>query len=135
MITLDQDNLPIDGSTVTYTGGTQEFKPRLWAHNKSFRDEDKRRQTTLSEHIWSIKDQQLNYSINWKILEKTSGFNPITLQCKICLIYHIILNPNQATLNKRHETFSTCRHLKKFTLQKAQFYYIKGGALQLKSGR
>ena len=90
-----------------------------------------------SEHIWSIKDQELDYIINWKIIEKTSGFNPITLQCKICLseIYHIIINPNQASLNKRHETYSYCRHLKKYTLDKAQFYYIKGGALILKSGR
>ena len=137
VITLDQDNLPIDGSTVTYTGGAQHFKQRLWAHNGTFTHEERRTQTSLSEHIWSIKDQELDYIINWKIIEKTSGFNPITLQCKICLseIYHIIINPNQASLNKRHETYSYCRHLKKYTLDKAQFYYIKGGALILKFGR
>ena len=108
-----------------------------WAHNGTFTHEERRTQTSLSEHIWSIKDQELDYIINWKIIEKTSGFNPITLQCKICLseIYHIIINPNQASLNKRHETYSYCRHLKKYTLDKAQFYYIKGGALILKSGR
>ena len=140
VITLDQDNLPIDGSSVTYTGGAQDFKNRYWAHCGTFRDNERRKETTLSEHIWSIKDQNLNYNLTWKIIEKTSGFNPITLQCKICLseIYHILnptTNPNQTSLNKRLETFSCCRHLKKYTLQKAQFYYLKGGSLILKSGR
>ena len=67
----------------------------------------------LSEHIWDIHDQQLNYNINLKIIEKTSGFNPITLQCKICLseIVNILiptLNPNQYSLNKCHKTFTLC---------------------------
>ena len=85
VITLDQDNIPIDGSSVLYIGGAQDFKQRYWAHNGSFTHEDRRKDTTLSEHIWDINDQQLNHNINWKIIEKTSGFNPITLQCKICL--------------------------------------------------
>ena len=91
----------------------------------------------LSEYIWDIQQQQPNYVVNWKIIEKTSGFNPITLQCKICLseIYHIVVNPIQASLNRRLETFSYCRHLKKHLLSKAQYFYLKGGALLLKSGR
>ena len=93
----------------------------------------------LSEHIWELQQQHINYAINWKIIEKTSGFNPITLQCKICLseIYHILVNSKsgQASLNRRLETFSHCRHLKKYLLSKAQFFYVKGGALLLKSGR
>ena len=120
VITLDQDNIPIDGSSVLYIGGAQDFKQRYWAHNGSFTHEDRRTDTTLSEHIWDIHDQQLNHNINWKIIEKTSGFNPITLQCKICLseivnILNPTLNPNQHSLNKRHETFSHGRHLKNIT--------------------
>ena len=73
----------------------------------------------LKWNYWDTHDQQLNYIINWRIVEKTSGFNPITLQCKICLseivnIFNPTLNPNQSSLNKRHETFSHCRHLKKY---------------------
>ena len=114
-----------------------DWKPRYYAHCSSFRDPERRTETTLSEYIWDIQQQQINHVINWKIIEKTSGFNPITLQCKICLseIYHIVVNPNQANLNRRLETFSYCRHLKKYLLSKAQFYYLKGGALLLKSGR
>ena len=70
----------------------QDWKPRYYAHGSSFRDPERRTETRLSEHVWSIQEQQLNYVINWKIIEKTSGFNPVTLQCKICLseIYHIV---------------------------------------------
>ena len=91
--------------------------------------------TTLSEHIWQLSDQNLGYILNWKIIEKTHAFNPITLQCKLCLseIYHILVNPTQASLNKRLEVYSSCRHIKKFLLSKAQKWELKNGALSLKS--
>ena len=108
------------------------FKQRYWAHNGSFTHEDRRKYTTLSEHIWDIHDQQLNYNINLKIIEKTSGFNPITLQCKICLseivnILNPTLNPNQYSLNKCHKTFTLCRHLKKKNI-----CYLKPNSITLK---
>ena len=137
VISYDQNNLP--NPPATYTGGAQEFKPRYHAHCSSFRDEKRKTETMLSEHIWELQQQHINYAINWKIIEKTSGFNPVTLQCKICLseIYHILVNSNsgQASLNRRLETYSYCRHLKKYLLSKAQYFYTKGGALLLKSGR
>ena len=46
------------------------------------------------------------------IMEKTQAFNPITLQFKLCLgeKVNILLNPNQASLNKRSENYGYCRH-------------------------
>ena len=122
------DILP--NQTTTYTGGAQDWKLRYYAHGSSFRDPE-------TEEDWDKTEWTQLCKNNWKIIEKTSGFNPVTLQCKICLseIYHIVNNPNQANLNFRLETFSYCRHLKKYLLSKAQFFYIKGGALLLKSGR
>ena len=133
--TLDQENIPLQDSTVTYTGGTYLFKKRMYAHNSSFRNVDKRTETTLSEHIWELKDQDLDYILTWKILEKTHAFNPITLQCKLCLseIYHIIKNPDQASLNRRIEAYNYCRHRKKYLLANARAYEYKAGALILKS--
>ena len=77
-----------------------------------------------------------HYENSWKIIEKTSGFNPINLQCKICLseivnILNPTLNPNQHSLNKRNKTVSHCRHLKKYLLSKAQFYYLKGSTFEI----
>ena len=135
VVTLDQDQIPVDGSTVTYTGGTYDWKSRYYGHNGSFRDPERRTETTLSEHIWELSDQNLNFILNWKIIEKTHSFNPITLQCKLCLseIYHILVNPTQASLNKRLEVYSSCRHIKKFLLSKAQKWELNHGALSLKS--
>ena len=42
VITLDQDNITVDGSSVLYIGGAQDFKQRYWAHNGSFTHEDRR---------------------------------------------------------------------------------------------
>ena len=137
VVTLDEDQIPVDDSTVTYTGGTCDWKTRYYGHNGSFRDPERRTETTLSEHIWELNDQNLNYILNWKIIEKSHAFNPITLQCKLCLseIYHIIMNMNsaQACLNKRLEVYSSCRHIKKFLLSKARKWESKHGALILKS--
>ena len=108
---------------------------RYYAHKSSFRDPERRTETTLSEHIWELSEQNLSYLLNWKIIEKSHSFNPITLQCKLCLseIYHIIVNPTQASLNRRLEVYSSCRHIKKFLLSKAQRWEIKNGSLILKS--
>ena len=107
------------------------MKAIYYGHNGSFRDPERRTETTLSEHIWELSDQNLNYILNWKIIEKTHSFNPITLQCKFCLskIYHILVNPTQASLNKRLDVFSSCRHIKKFLLSKAQKWEFINSAL------
>ena len=125
----------VDKSTVTYTGGTSDWKSRYYAHNGSFRYPERRTETTLSEHIWELTGQNLNYIINWKIIEKSHAFNPVTLQCKLCLseIYQFIINPIQASLNRRLEVLSSCRHIQKFLLSKAQKWVLKDGALVIKS--
>ena len=51
VITLDQDNIPVDGSSVLYIGGAQDFKQRYWAHNGSFTHEDRRTNTTLRDAL------------------------------------------------------------------------------------
>ena len=46
-----------DGSTSTYTGLTgSTFKERFYGHSSSFRNRDEGHSTTLSSHIWNLKD-------------------------------------------------------------------------------
>ena len=68
--------------------------------------------STLSTHIWKLKDAGTNYDTSWSIIEKAREFNPTTRKCTLCLKekYHIIFQPSGATLNSRSELFSTCRH-------------------------
>ena len=54
--------------------------------------------------------------INWKILKRARCYNPASDRCNLCLWekYSITFEPTMATLNKRNELVSSCRHYKKF---------------------
>ena len=90
-----------------------------------------RTETALSEYIWDLKEENQRYSISWHVIERTQGFNPITLQCKLCLseVVNILLNPTEASLNKKSEAYHYCRHRKKYLLAHSKPLALKGGAL------
>ena len=115
----------------TYTGHSEDWKKRRYDHGRSFRKLHLRTETALSEYIWDLKDENQRYSVSWKVIERTQSFNPITLQCKLCLseIVNILLNPTDASLNKRSETYGFCRHRKKYLLAHSKPLALKGGAL------
>ena len=128
---LDQDNLPVHEEAERYVGEAEDWKHRFYTHNRSFTVRDPDIQTSLSHHIWALKDENINYLITWQVLEKSRSFNPITLQCHLCLseATKIVLNPNLATLNSRNETYGFCRHRKKYLLKNVKPLAFKGGAL------
>ena len=106
--------------TETYTGLTSNtFKTRFYGHRNSFKNRNSEHSTTLSSHIWSLKDKNLDYTVKWKIIGRASEFNPVNRKCRLCLKekYHIIFQPEGATLNERSELFSTCRHRLKKLLE------------------
>ena len=84
-----------------------------------------------SNHIWDLKDENIQFSITWQVLEKSKSFNPISLQCLLCLseATQILTKPNLATLNSRSETYGFCRHRKKYLLKNVKPLAFKGGAL------
>ena len=97
----------------TYTGLTSmTFKRRHYGHKRSFRRRECESSTTLSGHIWKLKDRNLNYNVKWSVVDRAGIFNPTSRKCRLCLIekYFILFQPEGATLNKRSELFSTCRH-------------------------
>ena len=127
---LDDNNLPVDDEPLRYVGGTEHWKDRYHAHNRSFRVRDPKIQTSLSNYIWSLKDQDINYIVTWQILEKSRVFNPITMQCLICLSEAVkILDPTLASINLRNEVYTCCRHRKKFLLKFVKPLALKGDAL------
>ena len=66
------------GKTETYTGLTgREFKERWKEHQKDFENTKNRTKTTLSSHIWELKDRGLNFSVKWKILDRATTYNPV----------------------------------------------------------
>ena len=102
-----------NSNTTSYTGLTSNaFKTRYYGHRQSFKKRKLQHATTLSSHIWDLKDQNTNYSIKWRALDRASPFNPVTKKCRLCIKekYYIIFQPEGAKLNTRSELYSTCRH-------------------------
>ena len=111
----------------TYIGLTENtFKSRYAGHIHTFKHEEKRNATTLSEHIWKLRDMNAQYSIAWKIVSRAKPYSTGSKKCNLCTEekYFIIYKPKMSTLNKRNELTSTCRHRKKHLL--CNYNYING---------
>ena len=104
----------------TYIGLTETtFKTRYNNHKSSFNLIHKKSNTELSNHVWKLKDSNINYSIEWSIVRRARPYSPAVQRCSLCNWekYYIICHPNEASLNKRSELVSTCRHSHKYTLK------------------
>ena len=97
------------------------FKERFGNHKTSFTHSTKRTETTLSQYIWELKDENKDFNLTWKIVAKAEPYNPATKKCNLCIKekYYIIYKPEMSTLNKRSELTTACRHRKKFLLVNA----------------
>ena len=82
------------------------------------RDPNKKVSTELSKYIWSLKEKNIDYSIKWSILDHAKVYTNSTKRCNLCISekYYIICKPWLATLNKRSELLSKCRHSRKYLL-------------------
>ena len=102
------------------------FKDRFRNHTKDIKHEKYSNSTELAKYVWSLKKQNIEFSINWKLLIKVNG-NANKLSCNLCLsekltIIEAINDSN--LLNSRSEFISKCRHLNKYLLK-----YVKGNGV------
>ena len=103
----------------SYVGLTgNKFSERYRGHLSNFRNFNTRNQTKLSTKVWDLKNRNVNFELSWKILQKSFPYKAGSSQCRLCLceVYFIIFKSADATLNKRKELFSKCRHMDKFRL-------------------
>ena len=100
-----------NGHVETYTGVAKDFKVRYRGHTKSFRDRETN-QTTLSSYIWRLKDEGVQYTMSWRVIDRGPPFNPLSYVCRLCTVekYHILFTRQGATLNQRSEFFAVCHH-------------------------
>jgi hypothetical protein len=84
----------------------------------SFTLYEKRNSTELSKYVWQLKRRGIEFHIKWQTLKRAKPYSPASNRCNLCLWekYFIICKPELATLNKRNELVSSCRHAKKFLL-------------------
>ena len=117
-----------DGSQETYVGLTKDpLKTRINQHNSDFSNPKARTKTTLSKHIWNLKDSGLDFQVSWKILSKANPYSPASKGCNLCTteIFFILHKPQLASLNHRNELWSGCKHRARFKLINNWKYKLK----------
>ena len=108
------------GTTKQYIGLTSNtFKERFTGHKASFTHRKNAHKTTLSSHIWELKDEQTTYNQHWSILSLAPSYSRRVRICHLCLMEktHISLADPRTTLNKRNEIVAKCRHRDKVLLK------------------
>ena len=110
-----------DGTnTMVYIGLCTRFKERYNNHTHSFRNPDHETKTELYKYGWQLKRTNTPFTIRWKIIETTSGFNNISKRCQLCLAekYQICnFKDRNRLLNKKNELVSKCRHENSYLLK------------------
>ena len=78
-----------------------------------------RNNTELRIHIWQLKDQKKEGQNFPRDREVAKSYTNLTKRCNLCSTekLYILFKPVKATLNKRNELISTCRHKRKFLLK------------------
>ena len=110
-----------DNSEESYVGlASTTFKLRLGNHKKSFNHKTYRSDSSLSNHIWDIKEKGGEYDLEWRLIGRAQPFSPVTGVCNLCTLekYHILFSPELATINKKEEMNSHCFHKKPILLDK-----------------
>ena len=95
------------------------FKVRYGNHKTDFKYPGKRVHTRLAGYVWKLKDEGLDYRIQWQFLARASTYKPSTKTCRLCLSekFHIMHSRgDMASLNKRKEFFSSCLHKERLLL-------------------
>ena len=116
-----QATVKTDRDKQTYIGlASTTFKLRLANHTTSINKIEKRSTTTLSNHIWAIKERGEEFELEWKLIARAQPFSPVTGNCNLCNLekYYIMFKPNMATLNKKEEINNWCPHKDKMLLDK-----------------
>ena len=112
-----------NNNTEYYTGiAGNSFKERINKHKHDLRNSDKRHSTTLSKHIWDLKDSGTDFNLSWSLVQNAPIFNHTTKKCRLCNTEKLLImfKPEVATLNDRSEFYSTCRHRLKNMLCKVK---------------
>ena len=75
----------VESSGNFYIGITEnEFKKRLAKHKHSFKHVSDKNSTTLSQHVWDIKENP-EPNIKWEIIKKTEPRRAGAKDCPLCL--------------------------------------------------
>lgn len=106
------------GNKDTYIGLTENtFKTRYTQHKSSFKLNHKRSSTALSEHIWSLSEKHMTYTLDWEILAHCRPYKPGQKFCALCVEEKFLINKLNPSLNVNRTYWTYCAHKRKFLLE------------------
>ena len=114
-------NIKTEASSISYIGQTaNSFKERYRNHLSSFNHRKYENNTHLSKYIWSLKNKNMLYDIDWSIIANARSYNPNSQTCSLCQTekVHILQADPRDILNKRNELMKRCIHSQKYRLSK-----------------
>ena len=109
----------ISGKKESYIGMTERsFKDRITKWRSAFRNQGYHT-NSLSTHVWSLKNRNINFELQWRIIAEAHPYDPASKKCSLCTreVYYIMYEREKSTLNKRQEFFNQCPHRQKYLLQ------------------
>ena len=94
------------------------LKLRVNNHKCDFRNRGRQHSTTLSTHVWSLKDQGLEPEVRYRIVARAKAYSPVTRRCGLCVAEKLAIAKGDPRfmLNKRSEIAGKCRHKNKHVL-------------------
>ena len=92
-----------NNKTEHYTGiAGNHLKERVSKHFSNIDHSEQRDDTTLSQHIWNLKDSNIDYILKWNLVEEAPIFNHTTGKCRLCNRekWYIMFKPEHATTDQ-----------------------------------
>ena len=97
----------------TYIGcSATSLKLRINNHRCDFRNAGRRNSTTLSAHVWSLKEAGKDPDVSFRILRKAKPYSPVSRKCTLCTMEKLFIakGDERVMLNKKSEIGNKCRH-------------------------
>ena len=78
----------------------------------------KRKETTLCNHIWKLKEGGVEHEVSWSIAALPKLYNKNTKRCQLCSMEKTLIarQDTPIALNRRSELMTRCRHMDKYLL-------------------
>ena len=108
----------VDGSKEYLGQASNTFKLRYNGHTDSFRNEKKKKETTLSHYLWKLKGKEVETEVKWSIASLARPYSRETKKCQLCNMEKTLIacQDQDKGLNRRGELMTRCRHRDKHIL-------------------
>ena len=94
------------------------WKARYSIHKGSFDDSRRKNETELSKYVWSLKENNVQFSVHWEKVSHARPYSKETKKCSLCSVEKLTImqylkSEPRRILNKREEILNKCLHRRK----------------------